>query len=218
MRFIRLAALGLLMGMAVPQAAQADYFVWNDPQSGLSLTYPDTWQQIHSQDPGDVMTVMAPSGRALAQCRVSVGDEGRFSIFPPRYGNSVQRVAFSEDFWHAYLAQYDNHTIDVLHDGAGLGRGHASYAVASYRSAVPGPEMERRALMLVSHYADRVYVTECSAHADAFDLWQPIFLSVAKSVDFRKVHHETTVGHYRNFLNDPNLVFMDTDGNKRAHY
>ena len=218
MRFVRLAAVGLLLSVAAPQAAKADYFVWNDAKSGLTITYPDNWRQVSNQDARDVFTVMPPSGRANAQCQVRVEDERRFLVYPPRYSDAVQRTAFSADFWEKYLHQYNNHSIDALYDGAGLGRGHASYVVASYDSEIPGPDMARRALMFASLYNDTLYVTECSAHADAFDEWQRIFLSVAGSVDFRKAHHETTVGHYRNFLGDPNLIFIDTDGNKRAHY
>lgn len=218
MRFFRLAAMGLLLGAVAPQAAQADYFVWNDAKSGLSLTYPDSWRQVSNQGPHDVLTVMPPAGRAQAQCTIRIEDEQRFLVYPPRYGRDIQRLAVSNDFWNRYLYQYDNHRIDALYDGAGLGRGHASYVVASYNSKVPGPDMARRALMFASIYNDKLYVTECSSHADAFYDYQDIFLSVAGSVDFRKAYHETTVGHYRNFLADPNLIFIDTDGNKRAHY
>lgn len=219
MRFLRLAVAGLLLGAALmPQKAQADYFVWNDAKSGLSITYPDSWRQVSNQGPHDVLTVMPPSNRAQAQCTVRVEDEQRFLVYPPRYGSDIQKLAVSHQFWDRYLHQYDNHSIDALHDGAGLGRGHASYVVASYNSRVPGPDMSRRALMFASIYNDTLYVTECSSHADAFDSFQSIFLSVAGSVNFRKAHHETTVGHYRNFLADPNFIFIDTDGNKRAHY
>ena len=45
-----------------------------------------------------------------------------------------------------------------------------------------------------------------------------LFLSVAKSVDFQKADHELTTGHYRDFLDDANMRFIDTDGNVREHY
>lgn len=216
-RFLLLIAMAVF-GVLVAPVAKADYFVWTDSKTGLSLSYPDTWRVVHSQDPNDVVTVMAPSGRAHAACRVRADDERRFLIYPPRYDAAIQRISFSHDFWERYLHEYDNHAIEALYDGAGHGRGFASYAIATYDSRIPGPDMARRALMFVSHYNDKVYVTECSSHADGFADWKHIFLSVAGSVDFRKAHHETTVGHYRNFLVDPNLVFIDTDGNRRAHY
>ena len=56
----------------VPTQAKADYFVWQDAHVRVSLTFPDTWHQITSSDPGDALTIMAPSGRALAQCRLRI--------------------------------------------------------------------------------------------------------------------------------------------------
>ena len=210
--------MALLLSFAAPQAAKADYFVWNDAQTGLQVTYPDDWRQVHSQDYNDVITVMAPGGRHHASCRVRVDDERRFLVYPPRYDWAIQRIEFSRDFWDRYLKEYNNHSIEAMVDGAGHGRGFASYAIATFDSPIPGPDMARRALMFVSHYNDKLYVTECSSHADAFAQWKHIFLSVAGSVEFRKAHHEATTGHYRNFLRDPNMTFLDTDGNVRTHY
>ena len=218
MRLIRFTALALLLSFAAPQAAKADYFVWNDAKTGLQITYPDTWRQVSSADPNDVITIMAPSGRAHASCRVRADVERRFMVYPPRYDWAVQETNFSYDFWDKYLAEYNNHQIEAMMDGAGHGRGFASYTIATYESQVQGPDMSRRALMFATNYNDTLYVTECSSHADAFAQWKPLFLSVAKSVDFRKAHHELSVGHYRNFLGDPNMRFIDTDGNVREHY
>jgi hypothetical protein len=218
MRSIRLTALAFLLAIAAPHSARADYFVWNDPGTGLHVSFPDTWKTVHSQDPNDLLTVMAPSGRAHAACRVRVNEDRRFMVYPPRYNWAIQKINFSYDYWDTYLQEYTNHKIEAVYDGAGSGRGFASYALTSYDSAIPGPDMHRRALMFVSHYNDKDYVTECSSHADAFDSYKRIFLSVAGSVEFRKIHHEATTGHYRNFLADPNMVFIDMDGNKREHY
>lgn len=218
MRLIRFTALALLLSVAVPQVAKADYFVWNDAKTGLQITYPDTWRQVSSSDPNDVITIMAPSGRGHASCRMRVNDEQRFMVYPPRYDWAVQQTDFSRDFWEKYLAEYDNHAIEEVVDGSGVGRGYASYSVATYESAVQGPEMARKALMFATNYNDKLYVMECSSHADAFVSWRHLFLSVAKSVDFQKADHELTTGHYRNFLNDPNMRFIDTDGNVREHY
>lgn len=219
MRLKCFAIVALILGLAgTPQAARADYFVWNHPQTGLQITYPDTWKQVSNQDYNDVLTVMAPSGRAHATCRVRIDDERRFLIYPPRYGDAVQKINFSDAFWDRYLQEYDNHSIDVVADEGGLGKGFASYAIASFDSAIPGPDMSRRALLFVSNYNDKLYVVECSSHADAFEEWKHLFLSVAGSVEFRKISNELTVGHYRNFLKDRNLLFKDTDGNKRPFY
>jgi hypothetical protein len=218
MRLFRLSALALLLSVAAPQAANADYFVWNDVKTGLQITFPDTWRQVSGADANDVITLMAPSGRGHASCRVRVNDEQRFMVHPPRYDWAVQQTEFSADFWDKYLNEYTNPAVENVMDGAGSGRGFASYAIATYDSAVQGPEMSRKALMFATNYKDKLYVTECSSHADAFAEWKPLFLSVAKSVDFQKADHELTTGHYRDFLDDANMKFIDTDGNVREHY
>lgn len=207
-----------MAALLLPQAAQADYFVWNDPQTGLSMTYPDTWRLVHSQDPDTIMTIMAPSGRAHATCVVRAGDDHRFDIYPVRYDWAIQATNFNYDYWERYMAHYQNPQIETVVNGAGHGRGYASYAIASYDSEIKGPMMARKALMFVSHYNNRTYVTECSAHRDAFDYYKHIFLSVAGSVDFKKVPHETTGGHYRNFINDPSYNFIDLKGNRKTLY
>lgn len=218
MRLIRFTALALVLSLAAPQAAKADYFVWNDVNTGLQITYPDTWRQVSSSDPNDVITIMAPSGRGHASCRIRANDEQRFMVYPPRYDWAVQEKNFSRDFWDKYLAEYNNHAVEEMADGSGVGRGFASYAVATYESAVQGPEMPRKAILFATNYNDKLYVAECSSHADAFAQWKHLFLSVAKSVDFQKADHELTTGHYRNFLNDPHMRYIDTDGNVREHY
>lgn len=189
------------------QAARADYSIWRDVDTGLSLSFPDTWQQTNNANPDDIVTIMAPSGRAHASCSIKARADGRYLVYPPRFSDEIQKFDFSEAFWERYLGAYDHHVINIVYDGAGLGRGFASYADASYRSEVPGPYMRRRGLMFATLYNDTQYILDCSSHADAFDKWKPLFLSIAKSVDFRPAHSQTVGGNYRNFLKDPYMLF-----------
>lgn len=202
-RFVLIALC--FIGFSAP--AQADIYRWSDPDSGLSLSFPDTWAPVSSRDSATVLTVMAPSSDAFPKCEVKVQDDRRYVIFPVRYGSAVQKDTLSSPFWEAYLGEYDQFTLHEVVDGAGLGRGHASYALAGYVN-YDGTVLERRrAIMFASLYYDTLYVVECSALDHAYADWHFPFLSVIKSVDFVKTYNETPSGNYRDFLNPSGALF-----------
>ena len=66
MRIRTLAGLALLSLAAFTTTARADYFVWRDEKSGMSLSFPDTWRIVRGRQKDDILTIMAPSGRAHA--------------------------------------------------------------------------------------------------------------------------------------------------------
>ena len=217
---MRLAFVGFL-GLAlfffgIP--ARADYFVWRDHLTGLSLSFPDSWLVVANKEPDDLVTVMAPGGRGNAVCRVRAREDRRYLIYPPRFSAAIQKIDYGAAFWETYLGEYEDARLESVKDESGLGRGFASTAVADYRSAVPGPYMSRKGLMFASLYNGRAYITECSSHRDAFSRWKDDFLSIAKSVDFRKAHHEVLTGDYRNFMKDPFLPFAGVDGHSVSLY
>lgn len=211
-----LMALALTTGMA--SVAKADYFVWEDTNSGMTLSYPDTWQVENGQDPDDLVTLAAPSGRANAYCRIRSHEDKRYAIFPPRFNKDVQKVEYSLSFWDQYLREYQQPELYNLQNEVGMGRGWASFAEAGYTTSVPYPEMDRRAVLFASLYNNRVYILDCSCHEDAFEKWKGPFLSIAKSIDFKKANHELLTGHYRNFMNDPRLIMRGPEGNYNSSY
>ena len=128
-----LFAIAILL---IPTAAQADYFFWQDPKSGLTLTYPDTWEKQNNQNPDTVLTIEGPANLAKPQCKVNVADDSRYVIFPAKYGQAVQKDAVSTEFWKSYMGLYDDYMIDSIYDGAGLGRWVASYSQGLYAKAL----------------------------------------------------------------------------------
>lgn len=206
------------LGSASASIAHAEYYLWQDQGTGLTISFPDTWKEVSSNEPDDVLTIMPPSGRAHAACRVRVREDGRSLIYPPRLSDAIQKTDYSLPFWEKYLKEYNDAKIVNFRDGAGLGRGFASYATAEYDSAVQGPYMHRKALMFASLYDDKAYVLECSSHRDAFNDWKGLFLSIAGSMDFRKIDNELITGNYRNFLADPKIEFEGVEGNETTYY
>lgn len=187
--------------------ARADYFVWQDPKSGISLSYPDTWAMVNQRQPDEVFTITAPSSEGDdAVCRVRVRDDKRFLVYPPHLGRAVQTISYNQEFWEEYLNEYDNYEIYGNNDG-GLGRGYGSFAVAGYEGAMFSPKAQRRGIISASLYFDKSYIVDCSARAAAFEKWQPLFLSIIGSVDFKKTHDEVWSGDYRNFFADPRMQF-----------
>lgn len=199
--------------LALPSFARADYFVWQDEKTGLSLTFPDTWKPQANVNPDTILTVMGPgTDNGQPMCRIDVRDDRRYTIFPARYGSAVQQVAVSRPFWESYLAQYDEYNLGNVVDGAGLGRWFASYALASYGKHFGTVMQSRSAIMFASLYRDKLYVVECSSLEHAYDRWELDFRGIIKSIDFEKAFHELPTGEYANFLDDAEMYFWSPQG------
>jgi hypothetical protein len=201
-----------LFVLFLPGLAKADYFVWQDEKSGLSLTFPDTWKMQNNANPDTIATVAGPSDLGKPICRVDVRDDKRYIIYPARYQDAVQKVAVSRPFWQKFLSQYDEYNLGDVYDGAGLGRGFASYALASYGRHFGTVMQSRQALMFASLYRDKLFVVECSALAHEYDRWEMDFRGIIKSIDFKKAYHELPTGEYANFLNEAEMYFWAPQG------
>ena len=206
-----LLALTVFIFSTLP--AQADYFLWEEPKSGLTITFPDTWKTQSMRDgAGEVLRIVAPSNSGDPVCTVNITDDKRYTIFPADYSDAVQRTAVSIPFWKDYMANYDGYTIDRVFDGGGLGRWRASYAFASYDKRAGTAYQKRRGIMFASLYYDKLYIVECSTLNHAYDRWNANFKSVIKSIDFKKMYHEHLTGNYQNFLKDADLNFWAQTG------
>ncbi|PZQ45528.1 MAG: hypothetical protein DI551_07100 [Micavibrio aeruginosavorus] len=198
--------------LSLPSVAKADYFVWQDDKTGLSLTFPDTWKMQNNVNVDTILTVAGPSENEQPTCRVDVRLDKRYTIFPARYGDAIQKVAVSKPFWEKYLTQYDEHQLGAMYDGAGLGRWYASFAMASYSKRFGTALQSRRAIMFASLYNDKLYVVECSALAHGYERWEADFKGIIKSIDFKKAYHELPTGEYANFLDDAETYFWSQTG------
>lgn len=207
-RILLLIALFLL-----PTSAQADYFVWQDSKSGLSLSYPDTWKSQTAGGANEILQIAAPSNGDNPICKVSTSNDKRFTIFPPEYGDAVQRVAVSIPFWKTYMAlDYDDYVIDKVYDGGDLGRWHASYATLSYNMREGTQMQSRRGIAFASLYYDTMYVVECSALAQGYEKWEKDFRSIIKSIDFKKIYNERATGEYADFITGTEQYFWAQTG------
>lgn len=197
------------------QAAQAEYFVWKDHGTKVSLTFPDRWYEGNGQKADEIITLIAPGNKDYASCRVRARLDARFTIHPPHLADEIQRVHFTNDFWEGYVGEFDRAVLHSVTDNAGIGRGFASMATYSYVSEV-GPPVFKHGFGFVANHYDHTYIFECSAEASAYDKWYPSFLSVAKSVDFRPVYDKFREGSYRSFMSDAPVII--NNGKKELPY
>ncbi len=187
-------------------SAFAEVFYVENDKGRFSMSFPDSWALGHNQKSDDMLTVWAPGTYDHASCKMRVREDRRFVVYPVRYSGEIQRSAYSKDFWFDYLNEYTDPYVAYVTDVGGLGRGFASYAEAFYTTAV-GPKVVKQAIMFVSQYHDKTYILECSAEIAAYPKWHKAFLSVAKSIDFKKSISDMKTGHYtRDFLGDGQLI------------
>ncbi len=201
------SVFAVAMAAGVVSSAQAEVSVFRDPVTKMTVSYPDRWYDISSQNPNDILTVRAPSPAGMhefAECKVNAHPDGRFKIYPVQYSAPIQRLYIAEDYWKKYTARYDD---VVLHKGTsnnGLGDGFASMAQVSYTTP-GGSKIRKRSIGFASLYNNVLYTVECSALESAYHKWHKPFLSFIKSVDFHNRTNFALAGHYRDFINDKTL-------------
>lgn len=197
----------LLIFAFSPTLARAEVFVWQDEDTKLTVSYPDRWGMVSDQKPGDVLTVLAPvaSNGDDAGCRLRTRVDGRFKIFPRKLAGAVQRTQVSQKFWDMYVQEFTNPVVQSVTDNAALGDGFASMAQVSFtpaNAATYANTDRRQGMMLATIYNDKAYVLECSTAAGHYADWQDQFMSILKSVSFRREYASPANGHYRDFLSD----------------
>ena len=204
-----LSVLGLSLTSGV-SASQADYYVWQDAVTGVSLSYPDTWRMGSNKAPDDVITLLAPNDEGgTPECRLRAREDARFEYYPIQYADAVQKKAYSKEFWNDYLASYDRVMIHEFHETAGLGRGFGSAVVASYKTTYPIEGQQRSALLATGLYNGTAYILDCSADTIVFNDWYGRFGSILKSIDTKKVTHELVQGENPDMSGHNTVGFKD---------
>ena len=113
-----LAAVFCFIGIG---SAKAEVFFIEDQVNRFSISFPDLWIRINNQKPDDELTIAGPGEPDFAMCRVRVHEDRRFLIYPRKFADSIQKVAYSRDFWKKYLGEYDDVMVDNFREPTGLG-------------------------------------------------------------------------------------------------
>ncbi|MGH1403398.1 MAG: hypothetical protein ACRBDL_04080 [Alphaproteobacteria bacterium] len=189
------------LALSLPSKGQAEVYYIENSIERFSVSFPDSWKKVNNQKPDDKLTMIGAGHNTFAECRVSINNDRRFVIYPGDFDPEIQRLEVSSEFWDNYLSDFNNVEVEMFKDNAGLGFGHASVSEAFYETS-ESAIVRKRALMFASLYHDQLYVLECSAEESVYHRWRPTFLSVAKSMNFKKVTHERMQGHYRDFTKE----------------
>lgn len=189
--------------LAVP--ARAEVFVWVDPVYDIHVTFPDNWMRQANLDDDLRFSILAPQGADHAACRLYASTDGRFMDAPPEAGQDVSALVFNNealldemvrrgDVRDATVAEFVPH--------ATLGRGAATLSYIDFRKVWAGGLYDMRAMVFGSQYHGRRFTMSCESLAGAWEIWQPVFKSIVKSVDFPPAFTVWPNGYYRPFQNE----------------
>lgn len=198
-KILGFAAAALCLSIGFSGASQANYYSWGGEDTGIALTFPDTWKVAINKGSDDVLRIVAPAGENHVVCEFKMREDNRYRVYPERYQEAAAKISYGQKFWEQYVLKHDNVQMHIVKE-AGLGGGYGSYALASYTPGYPEVYEKRASVMFVGFYNGNVNIADCSAPEAAFDTWRPDFLSIIGSVTFRKEYHELITGNYQNFL------------------
>jgi hypothetical protein len=197
---------GAVCAALAPAAAFASVIVWKDPVEGFTMAYPDSWTVQTPDTPNTRLRVAGPLGEDLPTCRMKVMHDGRAKIYPKEYVDNIVSHELTRDWWQGEAAQYEDAKVTDFYDPASLGsKGDATAVRVSFRLSDGKKMVPMYGVMIGSIYGDKRYVASCTAKAEVYEKWAPVFMEVLDSVDLDSRYHPFATGYYRNFLLDPKL-------------
>lgn len=202
-----LFALALLL---LPVAARAEVFVWTDPTFDISMAFPDNWMR-QAQTPDDLrLYILAPQGMDHAACRIFASEDGKYMYIPPRGQHQISQQEQDAATLRALLADrmgYKNVQLTGYQDLAGLGKGPATVAVATYTKTWNDRDYAMQSIQFGGYYHGLESVFHCEALQQAWGRWSPLFMNMVKSFDFPARFASHPQGYYRDFMAD-GYVFL----------
>lgn len=216
-----LHAVTVLLGFGVAAlgafSAKAEVFVWDDPEYDISMTFPHGWRVQHNVNTDVRIHILAPQGRDYAACTVTARRDGRFAMYPDRYIQRVNSIVFDTKGLVEHLNLTERGNVKLIHrtDDAGFGRAPAVYAEADYTKDLSIKGFRMRSMMFATLQGDKYMVFECEAAVRNWPYWVPVFLNIAKSVDFPTRQPSVPNGGYRRFQDDGSIM-LSVDNNKNG--
>ena len=203
-----------IVAAAVRTPAEAEVFVWDDPEYNISIVFPDDWRVQQNLNTDVRLHILAPQGRDYAACTITAKRDGRFAMYPDRYTQRINSIVFNTIGLVEHLNLTERDDVRLVHrsDYAGFGKASAVYAEAEYTKDLVLNHFPMRSLMFATLYGDMYFVFECEAASRNWPYWEPVFLNIAKSVDFPLRQHSTPNGFYRDFHNDGGILLNVDNG------
>lgn len=202
MRIISLIACMALLVLASPLSTKAEVFVWNDPESAMSLSYPDHWLRQAQLSPGQKLVISHPQYQDFAHC-------------------TLHKRQKTDPLLNAQV-MLDEMIVRGL-DGVSIMKHRANAAWANRTATISeigfshdynGKAYPMRAVSYATIMNQQLYTLTCAAYAPRFENHQTLFASVAASVRSRITATPFVNGHYRPFIHEH--VYLFVDPNRRA--
>jgi len=216
MKYIYTIFSMLVFGLyAVAHApAKAEVFVWQDPEFNINFVYPDLWREQFNAHPDVKLHVMAPQGRDYAACKITAKQDKRFMMYPVRYTQRVNSIVFSADNLRQHYIEKEHLSLIRREDSVALGKADAVYAEVRFVGKYGPRAIPMQSLAFATLYGDMYLVFECEAAAQNWPYWHPIFMNMAKSIDFPLWQDMNAHGFYPyDFMNEGDIL-LSTDNAK----
>ncbi len=197
----------LLLSLTFIMPANANVFVWEDPEHEITLAYPHDWmyQAIDRQE--DIrLHILAPQGQDDASCRVIASNDNRFLYVPPEGFTQVAQFVQDEEALEGLLAHYmhyENVRLKEYRDLATLGKGPATMAVAQYSKN----QKPMQAIIFGGYMRGMESYFFCESQVDKWDNWEATFMNLAANFDFPVRAAALKNGYYRDFMADGFVYF-----------
>ncbi len=191
-----LRILFLVALMAMPLQAQADVFVYEDPDYDFKIVFPDDWRISPAR--GEERVKIKPMhGDDKVSCAMNVVRDGRLTIYPKKYMQTAVALTLDDSFWkYDVLPDYTNYKVMTYYAPAGLGQGYAT----SLQWVWHDGDDAMQAMSTASIYGDLQYRFTCMATVEAFGKWQPLFGDIFDDIRLTEKYVPYPTGYYRNFL------------------
>ena len=112
--------------MMIPNASNADVFIYHNPDYDFSVMFPDDWRQMNVTDQ-DRLRIHPMHGDDSAECYMRVVEDGRLLIYPEKYMQTANALFLDDTFWKSeVLPDHMNYKVMSFYAPAGLGPAYAT--------------------------------------------------------------------------------------------
>jgi len=195
-----MSAVSTLVLAGSLSSAKADVYVWEDPDTRVTISYPDRWEPQGGLVAPDIYRLIV-DGDDKAECTLSAHTDRRFLIYPRKYMDDAVRKEVDNDYWHTHFSNVDNLEFDYIREG-GLGFGDARVAMVTFDRTVGENITRKTAITFASVYGDQQVVFQCESNAAVFDEYKDVFGSVVDSIEFAPKYQMEKQGMYRDFFKE----------------
>lgn len=206
--------LALIWVCGVINPAHAEVFVWKNAEFGIDFVFPDLWREQLNGNPDILLDILAPQGRDMARCKISAKEDKRYIMYPQKYNKRVNSIVFDMVGVRDHYIEKDTVSVLKRDDYAAIGKADAVYAEVLFVDHSRAMPVQMQSFMFATLYGDMNFVFECEAVAQNFEYWRPVFINMAKSVDFPLWQDIHPHGLYPYNFTEEGDILLSTDNAK----